>query len=353
MKNSIKHDPWNIIEEGFSDTNNEFSESIFSIGNGRMGQRANFEEQYSGKSLQGSYIAGVYYPDKTRVGWWKNGYPEYFAKIVNSVDWIGLHITIDNQILDLSMCEVVSFSRKLDMQKGVLYRSFIVRMSNGVEVEVNATRMYHMFQTETASLQYKIRILNGNASVVVSSSLNGDVINRDSNYDERFWTVCETSTDPRLQLRLETKKTGFQVEAQLATEFFMEGQRITEVSKGKNGNVLVCTLDSVLPKGIWLTIEKRVAIVTTTNHLQEELSELASVEMERLLNQSYDTLLEQQEKAWKEIWSESDIQIRGDIGAQQAIRFNIFQLMQTYTGEDARLNIGPKGFTGEKYGGVT
>ncbi|MEO6978626.1 MAG: glycosyl hydrolase family 65 protein, partial [Mucilaginibacter sp.] len=33
--------------------------------------------------------------------------------------------------------------------------------------------------------------------------------------------------------------------------------------------------------------------------------------------------------------------------------FNIFQLNQTYTGEDDRLNIGPKGFTGEKYGGST
>ena len=32
-----------------------------------MGQRANFEESYSGSTFQGSYIAGVYYPDKTRV----------------------------------------------------------------------------------------------------------------------------------------------------------------------------------------------------------------------------------------------------------------------------------------------
>jgi len=49
----------------------------------------------------------------------------------------------------------------------------------------------------------------------------------------------------------------------------------------------------------------------------------------------------------------SDIQIHGDVKAQQGIRFNIFQLNQTYLGKDARLNIGPKGFTGEKYGGST
>ena len=51
-----------------------------------MGQRANFEEQYSGETFQGSYIAGIYYPDKTKVGWWKNGYPEYFAKVLNATN---------------------------------------------------------------------------------------------------------------------------------------------------------------------------------------------------------------------------------------------------------------------------
>jgi maltose phosphorylase len=58
-------------------------------------------------------------------------------------------------------------------------------------------------------------------------------------------------------------------------------------------------------------------------------------------------------KEWEKIWSTSDVVIEGDISAQQAIRFNIFHINQTYTGKDERLNIGPKGFTGEKYGGST
>jgi maltose phosphorylase len=47
------------------------------------------------------------------------------------------------------------------------------------------------------------------------------------------------------------------------------------------------------------------------------------------------------------------VEIGGDDEAQQGIRFCIFQLLQTYTGKDTRLNVGPKGFTGEKYGGST
>lgn len=75
MKKFLKTDEWNIIEEGFHADNLRASESIFSLGNGRLGQRGNFEETYSSDSLQGSYVAGISFLDRTRVGWWKNGYP--------------------------------------------------------------------------------------------------------------------------------------------------------------------------------------------------------------------------------------------------------------------------------------
>src|ERR1700712_1352661 len=113
MKNYLKHHEWEIIEEGLSPHNNRISESVFSIGNGRMGQRANFEEDYSGETHQGTYIAGVYYPDKTRVGWWKNGYPEYFAKVLNAPSWIGIKISFDGVALDISRGKVEDFTRTL------------------------------------------------------------------------------------------------------------------------------------------------------------------------------------------------------------------------------------------------
>jgi maltose phosphorylase len=75
--------------------------------------------------------------------------------------------------------------------------------------------------------------------------------------------------------------------------------------------------------------------------------------VDQALEKGFDKLLEEHAKVWQHKWEECDITIDGDIAAQQGIRFNIFQLTQTYTGEDERLNIGPKGFTGEKYGGST
>ena len=69
MAKYVKVDEWSIIEEGLHLEENKIYESLMSIGNGHMGMRGNFEEDFSGSTLQGTYIAGVYYPDKTRVGW--------------------------------------------------------------------------------------------------------------------------------------------------------------------------------------------------------------------------------------------------------------------------------------------
>src|ERR1700756_4358652 len=138
MKNYIKVDEWKIIEEGFEQKYNLISESLFSLGNGRMGQRANFEEAYTGESLCGNYVAGVYYPDKTRVGWWKNGYPEYFAKVINAANWIGINVLIDGEQLDLAKCEVASFRRELNMKDGYLKRKFTAQTAAGKLVEVEA-----------------------------------------------------------------------------------------------------------------------------------------------------------------------------------------------------------------------
>jgi maltose phosphorylase len=52
-----------------------------------MGQRV------KNSLFQGSYIAGIYYPDKTKVGWWKNGYPD-ICKSIERSNWIGIDIDV-------------------------------------------------------------------------------------------------------------------------------------------------------------------------------------------------------------------------------------------------------------------
>src|SRR5690606_28037743 len=91
----------------------------------------------------------------------------------------------------------------------------------------------------------------------------------------------------------------------------------------------------------------------STNHAENELVSSAKKVLNQASEKGFDRLFEDQKSTWAKIWEMADISIEGDVKAQQGIRFNIFQLNQTYLGKDARVNIGPKGFTGEKYGGST
>jgi maltose phosphorylase len=115
------------------------------------------------------------------------------------------------------------------------------------------------------------------------------------------------------------------------------------------GNEIVVNLE----QNKELVIYKYAAVLSSENHAKDALVTAAKKVLDDAAGAGYDALLEEHKNVWKHTWEMCDITIEGDVAAQQGIRFNIFQLMQTYTGKDERLNIGPKGFTGEKYGGVT
>ena len=355
MKQYIKVDGWNIIEEGFVPHYNRISESIFSLGNGRMGQRANFEESYSGETLQGNYVAGVYYPDKTRVGWWKNGYPEYFAKVLNAANWIGIDIRIDDEVLDLHKAHVSDFRRVLNMQEGYLQRSFTATIADGKQVRVVATRFCSIVDDETGAIRYSITPLNFDGTLQVTAYIDGDVKNQDANYDEKFWDEVDANVEGNsAYLVLKTKKTGFQVCTGMQFNIHQDGQplalQFTPVQKEK---YVGASTTLSIARNKETVIYKYAANLSSENHSLAALANNCEAIVNKAAAKGFDIMLAEQAAAWELKWKESDIVIEGDPAAQQGIRFNIFQLNQTYTGEDARLNIGPKGFTGEKYGGST
>ena len=348
--------PWSIIEEGFDPLCVKSSESLFSLGNGAMGQRANFEERYSGPSFQGSYIAGVYYPDKTRVGWWKNGYPEYFAKVLNATNWIGIDVKINGEYLDLFSCKrVKSFRRELNMKEGWYKRNFVAVLQNDAEVQVEVCRFLSLQLDEVGAIKYSITPVNGPLEIVFSPYIDGGISNEDSNWDDAFWAIQSCGFENDLAyLRSNTQKTEFQVCASMKTQLFLDDVPLDIIPEHHSSMTSVSKQYSHR-----VELNQTIALVKfggyTTDFHHKPLDLIRA--SDRVFNQAielwFDALLSLQKEAWKAIWETSDISIQGDVKAQQGIRFNIFHLNQTYSGKDPRLNIGPKGFTGEKYGGST
>lgn len=355
-KEYIKADEWSIIEEGFNKEDVKSSESLFSIGNGAMGQRANFEEQYSGPTFQGSYIAGVYYPDKTRVGWWKNGYPEYFAKVLNAPNWIGINVLVDEEPLDLNTCtNIAGFRRELNMKGGWYKRNFTATLPNGIVVDVEAIRFLSLDIDELGAIKYKITAVNKSATIQFIPYLDNGITNEDSNWDDKFWNVTNVSSEGRQAfIEAHTMKTHFEICTFMECRLTAEGSDVPAAVSEKVKEVWVGhEYAHTANKGEEVTFYKYGGYSVSRNHKPEELVNAAKKALKSATALGFDKLLEKQIAAWDKIWEMSDISIQGDVKAQQGIRFNIFHLNQTYLGTDSRLNIGPKGFTGEKYGGST
>jgi len=348
------------VEEGFHAAHNEMTESLMSLGNGRMGQRGNFEEGYSGKTLLGNYVAGVYFPDKTRVGWWKNGYPNYFAKVLNACNWIGIDVKIGDEVLDLNTCLVEEFRRELNMKEGVLERNTVVKLASGRRLKIYSKRFCSMVDDESGAIQYCITPLDFTDVITITPYLDGNISNRDSNYDETFWNEIHKETSfSEGYLILETKENPygveqFQVATGMAFDIKINGLKTDYQSLPARREKYVAGVVHIeVKEGDELTVFKYGVNLSSANYAKDQLLTEAKAYVSKICKKGFAELYAQHVQAWAEKWEKNDITIEGDIAAQQGIRFNIFHLGQTYTGEDERLNIGPKGFTGEKYGGST
>ncbi|KIO94744.1 Maltose phosphorylase [Levilactobacillus brevis] len=192
--------------------------------------------------------------------------------------------------------------------------------------------------------------------MTLKPSIDADVMNEEANYDERFWDVLATDQQAdRGSIVAKTTPNPF------GTPRFTSGMEMRLVTDLKNvaitqpneKEVTTAYTGKLAPQAS-AELEKRVIVVTSRDYdTQESLTAAMHQLSDKVAQSSYEDLLNAHTAIWAQRWEKSDVVIQGDDESQQGIRFNLFQLFSTYYGDDARLNIGPKGFTGEKYGGAT
>lgn len=355
MKRIFEINPWKVITHTFNEEDKRLQESMTSTGNEYMGMRGMFEEKYSGDTHKGIYLGGVWFPDKTRVGWWKNGYPEYFGKVINAVDFVSVDVKLDGESVDLAKDEFSDFELALDMKSGILTRSYVVKRGEK-KVKLNFERFISVDMKELYADRITVENLSSaSVEVEIESSIDADVFNEDSNYDEKFWNVLSKKKDQTTgRLVAETIENNFGT-PQFTTEMLMANVSDLDAKEPvetdlKVSNVFAGTLEA----GKKTVFEKRVVVVTSRDYATLEDLDAAGEKLSaKQAESSFDELKAAQANGWAKRWEKADVVVEGNDESQQGIRFNLFQLFSTYYGNDARLNIGPKGFTGEKYGGAT
>lgn len=355
MRRYLKTDEWNIIEDEFHADDLRMSESIFSLGNGRFGQRGNFEEPYSSDSYPGSFVAGIPFLDKTRVAWWKNGFPRFYTRIPNAANWSSIHLRLIDEELDLALWDVNSFNRRLDMYDGISYRDVKATSPRGNSLQVHVEHLVNMAHPDLCLIRYSVTSLNYTGRLSLLPLLEANLNDHAEYTEEKIWNVLDSGINlDCAYLWTQTRREDSQVCFALSYHFYKNNKEaVHNPIRIEKGKVTGFSLGADVKPGDTVTLVKYVVVASSLYYERPHLIETSIRLARQAKADGWDALTEDHRQAWHAIWEEADVTIEGDPEAQQGIRYNIFQLYQTYRGDDPRLNIAPKGFTGEKYGGNT
>jgi maltose phosphorylase len=345
----LKVDPWAIIEEGFHPEQGRVSESIFSLANEYMGLRGYFDEGYSGDTLVGSYLNGVF-EERTFPPEWMRGVTNRTTTMVNSVDWVYTRLTVDGEQLDLAKSKVTDFTRCLDLKAGLLTRSFTWHTASGKTLKVAFSRFVSMDAPHLGCQRVTFQALDFSGPIEVTAGLDFSPIHED--FGNNIWTCPRKGSENGLVAILgQTEKSGHRVFSSFRLGFASPPP--TEFVAEEKFAGLRFALP--LKQGEATSFDKMVVNLAEkdrqvdTNEVWRRGLKLAA----GYRDLSFDAAAEAHRAYWRNAWETLDVTIDGHPADQQGVRFCIFQLHQTYHGQNPDLNIGAKGLTGEIYWGAT
>ena len=362
-------DPWRLVQIEFDPEAASLDETLFAIGNGYIGMRANPSEGRESFS-HGTYLNGFHETWEIRHAEDAYGFAKTGQTIVNVPDAKLIKLYVDDEPLLLSTADISDFRRELDFANGIASRDLIWRTPAGKSIRVRTERMTSFEHRHLAVLTIEVTLLDAAAPVVISSQL----LNRQDGQDEYHVRLAALGEGmdprqarkfdrrvlmPRLQRNIRdsdgsailgfqcansamTLACGYQHLVDTACEYSCETQIMPDLAK------TVFTIDG--QPGQPIRITKLVSYHTSTGVPAEELADRCERTLRRARTQGVHTLRESQRTWLNDFWARSDVQITGDDADQQAIRWNLFQLAQA-TARTQEQGIPAKGVTGGGYDG--
>ncbi len=340
-KEAVKYfgvDPWKITETGFEGKYSRVSESIFSLGNEYMGTRGFFDEVYSGDSLKGNYFNGVWEDKPITYFEHFKGLSERCCFMINAHNWIYTRIFVEGEELDLAKCEVTEFYRELDMKKGIVTRKFVWK-----NIEFNFERFISMTERCVAAQKITVKSLGFKGDIKIIAGSDFTPIHEEEN--RNFWNEIYNENGV---IMCKTQSSGQRVYCEFGTNIKADRYFAEEKKCLAEYTVTLAENEQKTFERISINIAEKDTSIADDKFIAD-----SKIKAKELLGTDYDTYKNAHVGFWADVWNKLDIVIEGDEENQQGVRFCIFNLHQTYHGEDGSLNVGAKGLTGEKYSGWT
>jgi alpha,alpha-trehalose phosphorylase len=359
-------DEWSVIEKAFHPEFLAQSETMLALGNGYVGMRGCPEE--GGPNAENATLINGFYETWPIVyGEEAYGFAKTGQTICNVTDSKIIKLFVDDEPFWLPNANLFRYDRRLNMKSGTVDREILWETPAGKQVLIKSRRLVSFENRHVAAISYCVTVLNANAFVVISSEMTSD--QPGSRID---------SDDPRLA-------KAFSGRVLHPRASYSKGRRIVLChATEKSCLTVTCATDHALETScphtykavhtddfgqIAFTIEARPDCpIQLTKYMVYQTSKTASAEelcgradwtMDRVTAQGFQQLLTAQEQYMDDFWRRSDVRIRDiredrmnrtTVEIQQAIRFNLFHMLQASArAEDA--GVPAKGLTGKAYEG--
>ena len=165
----------------------------------------------------------------------------------------------------------------------------------------------------------------------ITPFIDGDVVNKDSNYDEKFWDEVKKEVwGDGAFVQMRTKKTGFEVATGMRVVILQNDKPVDLNAQSIERDKYVALKTTINAEQVKnsVVIYKYAANLSSQNYKAEELEDNLKATLLHISEKGFETMLAEQAAAWAKKWERNYIIIECDAAAQQGIRFNIFQLNQ-------------------------
>lgn len=340
---------WCIEQKEYKEEKESFYESIFSLGNGYMGVRGFHEESYKSEAHERCiFIAGLF--DYIEKG---------ITDMVNTPNYYYSVVTINDEKFDFNQRKILEYNSRLDMENGLLIRSILWENSKGQITNIKKERFISLNQIHLAVAKYSFIPINYSGQIMLESGIDASVKNNPINDDQlkennqmiKLLNVIESkSIDNGGYIKVTTKNSEREISESYTININVDEREIILKQSIEEDEYIGSKIVFKVKQGKEYIFEKYISVYSSRDgvgNIEDETIRLS----QEAYKKGYEELLKQHTKVWRKKWDIADIQIKGDSNIQRAIRYNIFQLIQTNAERDDEVSIGARGIMHGRYKG--
>lgn len=334
---------WTLEEFPFHPEKLNHYETLFTIGNGYLAARGTFEEDFEG-SMATTMVHGVF----------NHAQGVLVPELVNSFNWLPIHITIDGtpfQLINQNDTTpnppggaVLGYRRTLDLYRGVLLREVLFRAESGTIVRLSFERFVSLHDQHILAQHVQIVAVDGTPEIAVESFIDPHVTNAGAQH----WTDITTHhAGARLSVSAKTNQSGYMLG--MASHLIAPGA-VETVMDAANQRPVARTRFTLRAEET-ADVYKFTSVFTNRDVSPVALPGTLQDKLDSAVSRGYDAVLRDHETEWAAYWDTSDIQIEGDDTSQFALRFVTYHILIAAPRHDDDVSVGAKTLSGLGYKG--